>query len=69
MKYIVIDGSFRDSDGSLKGPGQSIELDEDMALHHQGRVRAATPEEAAAEPEAMHADVQAPVLGLDADQA
>ena len=45
MKYIIIDGNFRDSDGSLKGPGQSIELDEDMARHHQGRVREAQPED------------------------
>ena len=62
MKYIVIDGSFRDSDGTLKGPGQSIELDQDMARYHQGRVREATAEDAAAEE-------QSPAPGLHVDQA
>lgn len=41
MHYIVIDGVFADSDGSTKGPGQRIELDEHMAAHHGARVRPA----------------------------
>lgn len=58
MKYLVIDGTYRDSDGSIKGPGQSIELDDDMARQHQGRVREERPEEVAGAPAGVQSGVQ-----------
>jgi hypothetical protein len=68
MRYIVIDGTFRDSDGSLKGPGQTIELAADMAAHHGAAVRL-DPDQgeaaAAADPADASGPSQAPALAAD----
>lgn len=63
MKCKIIDGTFIDSDGSRKGAGQFIELDEDMAKVHAGRIRPATAEELAeADTAAVAEKAQAPAL-------
>jgi hypothetical protein len=39
MRYIINPGeSFRDSDGTVKAGGDEIELDDDMARVHAGKV-------------------------------
>lgn len=61
MKFIITEGTFRDSDGSSKGVGQAIELDDDMAKVHAARVRPAPEEDGAdAAPAASAEKVQAP---------
>jgi len=64
-KYDITEGTFRDSDGTVKGVGDTIELDDDMAAVHAGRVRLAPSE---SEEKATANDVQAPAqtgAGLD----
>ncbi len=61
MKFIITEGTFRDSDGSTKGVGQTIELDDEMAKVHATRVQAAPQEEGADATAAAPAEkVQAP---------
>lgn len=54
-KYRILPGhTYRDADGSVKGPGAEIELGDDVAAMHPGSVElipdAAEPAEQPAEP-------------------
>lgn len=51
--YRITDGSFRDSDGSTKGPGDTIDLDADMARQHRDKVVLANPPAAPADVQAL----------------
>lgn len=59
-KYKIRPGeSFRDSDGSIKGGGETIELCDEMAAVHRDRIEP-LPEENAVEPAASEASGEAP---------
>lgn len=43
--YLIKNGTFRDSDDTIKGPGDRIELGEDVAARHPGQVELEKPAE------------------------
>lgn len=46
-KYAITSGTFRDHDDTIKGPGDTIELPEELASQHATRLQAVVLETAA----------------------
>lgn len=46
--YTILVGQFRLSDGSLRGAGETVDLEDDVADQHAGRVQLVDPASAQA---------------------
>lgn len=51
-QFLILSGTFREPDDTVKGPGDTIELGEDIARLHAGKLQPVDAQPVAAEPAA-----------------